>query len=119
MRAGNDQWHSLNRIMFYLTITTFLLAMQISFVAVLLSAQNAPVNNPAPQRDKQINVNWFYGSYVPKEVPLESLNGDQCFKLYIRHLHDLGHLHQNHALRFKGPSSQHLSGVGRRVRGLC
>jgi hypothetical protein len=36
-------------------------------------------------RDNQINVNWFYGSYVPKEVPLESLDRDERFRLYIRH----------------------------------
>jgi hypothetical protein len=32
----------------------------------------------------QLNVNWLYGSYVPKEVPLESLNADRRFKLYVR-----------------------------------
>lgn len=42
---------------------------------------------PAAQEEKpagQINVNWLYGSYVPKDVPLESLNGNQRLKLYIR-----------------------------------
>jgi len=48
------------------------------------SAQNQQPNNPRPQKDNQINVNWFYGSYVPKEVPLESLSADRRFKLYIR-----------------------------------
>jgi hypothetical protein len=47
-------------------------------------AQNQPVNNPEPNKDNQINVNWFYGSYVPNDVPLESLNGDRRLKLYIR-----------------------------------
>ena len=32
----------------------------------------------------QINVNWLYGSYVPKDVELRSLNGQERFKLYIR-----------------------------------
>jgi len=32
----------------------------------------------------QINVNWLYGSYVPKDVPLESLNAHQRFQLYVR-----------------------------------
>jgi len=36
------------------------------------------------KRDKQINVNWLYGSYVPKEVPLESLTNQQRFQLYVR-----------------------------------
>jgi hypothetical protein len=38
----------------------------------------------AARQEKQINVNWLYGSYVPKEVPMESLNGKRRFKLYIR-----------------------------------
>jgi len=32
----------------------------------------------------QLNVNWFYGSYVPKEVVLMPLDGRQRFKLYLR-----------------------------------
>lgn len=39
---------------------------------------------PAAKPGSQINVNWFYGSYVPKDVPLESMNGAGRFKLYIR-----------------------------------
>lgn len=51
----------------------------------------APATNPqapAPQADKnadkQINVSWLYGSYVPKDVPLESLNGNQRVHLWVR-----------------------------------
>ena len=32
----------------------------------------------------QINVNWLYGSYVPKDVPLVPLDGGQRAKLYVR-----------------------------------
>jgi hypothetical protein len=46
------------------------------------SAQNLP-DAPEP-KDNQINVNWLYGSYVPKEAPLEYLSSDRRFKLYIR-----------------------------------
>jgi hypothetical protein len=52
--------------------------------ALLGSAQNPVPDIPEPKTDNQINVNWLYGSYVPKEVPLESLNSDRRFKLYIR-----------------------------------
>jgi len=46
----------------------------------------------SPSRDRatsaesqaQINVNWFYGSYVPKNVPLESLDARMRWKLYLR-----------------------------------
>jgi len=34
--------------------------------------------------DRQINVNWLYGSYVPKDVPLEPLNSDRRIELYLR-----------------------------------
>jgi len=52
--------------------------------AALSSAQNLLSNSPKPQEDSQLNVNWLYGSYVPKEVPLEPLNADRRFKLYLR-----------------------------------
>lgn len=32
----------------------------------------------------QINVNWLYGSYVPKDVPLISLDARARVKLYVR-----------------------------------
>jgi hypothetical protein len=35
-------------------------------------------------KEEQINVNWLYGSFVPKEVPLQALNGKMRWKLYIR-----------------------------------
>jgi len=48
------------------------------------SAQSQLPNNPEPKTNDQIHVNWFYGSYLPKEVPLESLHRDERFRLYIR-----------------------------------
>ena len=54
------------------------------FCGVLCSAQSQLPSSPEPQKDNQINVNWIYGSYVPKEVPLESLNPNRRFKLYLR-----------------------------------
>lgn len=41
-------------------------------------------SDPATKPGSQINVNWFYGSYVPKDVPLEPLSRDQRLQLYIR-----------------------------------
>lgn len=52
--------------------------------AGLCSAQDQLPNSPEIDRDKQINVNWLYGTYLPKEVPLEPLNSDQRVQLYIR-----------------------------------
>ena len=54
------------------------------FLGAWCHAQTQLPDNPEPKNDAQINVNWLYGSYVPKEVPLESLSADRRFKLYIR-----------------------------------
>jgi hypothetical protein len=43
-----------------------------------------PVLSAQSQPDKQINVNWLYGSYVPKEIPLKPLDSNARFKLYVR-----------------------------------
>jgi hypothetical protein len=37
-----------------------------------------------PTPGKQINVNWLYGSFVPKDVPLVPLTPHQRFQLYLR-----------------------------------
>jgi hypothetical protein len=34
--------------------------------------------------NNQLPVNWLYGAYVPKDVPLVPLNGRERFKLYVR-----------------------------------
>jgi len=38
----------------------------------------------AQQSAPQLNVNWLYGAYVPKDAPLEPLSREQRFKLYLR-----------------------------------
>lgn len=63
------------------------------------SKQNVPPPAPVPQApaakpgqpasdkqgsDKQIHVNWLYGAYVPKDVPLRSLNGRERVHLWVR-----------------------------------
>jgi hypothetical protein len=41
-------------------------------------------NQQEPKKEGQINVNWLYGSYVPKDVPLEPLNTRRRLELYVR-----------------------------------
>lgn len=65
-------------------VRAFALSLLIVFGAAFSSAQTQLPDTPKSKTDNQINVNWFYGSYVPKEVSLEYLNADQRFKLYIR-----------------------------------
>jgi hypothetical protein len=40
-------------------------------------APEASVNTTLP-------VNWVYGAYIPKDVPIVPLSGEQRFKLYLR-----------------------------------
>lgn len=51
---------------------------------VKIRAEDPPQKDAHPPTDGQINVNWLYGSYVPKNVPLEPMDRHMRFKLYIR-----------------------------------
>jgi len=57
-------------------------AIAVMALGLFCRAQALPTN-PAPS-DKQINVNWLYGSYVPKTVQLRPLTGNERLKLYVR-----------------------------------
>jgi hypothetical protein len=43
-------------------------------------SQSSPPQTPG----SQINVNWLYGSYIPKDVPWQPLTGGQRLMLYVR-----------------------------------
>jgi hypothetical protein len=58
-------------------------------VAEVLSSECGAQATAAPgqsgqQPQPQLNVNWLYGAYVPKDVPLVSLTNRQRLKLYVR-----------------------------------
>lgn len=53
------------------------------FFIACCSAQITPVSRNS-ETNSQLNVNWLYGAYVPKEVPLKSLTNHQRFQLYLR-----------------------------------
>jgi hypothetical protein len=46
-------------------------------------SQQADQQKADQQAGKQINVNWLYGSFVPKDVPLVPLAPHQRFRLYL------------------------------------
>ena len=71
-------------LMALLAKLAMLLAIYSSLSATVAFTQNTLPENPDAKKDNQLNVNWFYGSYVPKEVPLESLSAQRRFNLYIR-----------------------------------
>lgn len=52
---------------------------------LLLLALVSACHGQTTESKDQINVNWFYGAYVPKDVPLIPLTGTQRFQLYLRH----------------------------------
>lgn len=62
-----------------LILTCFILLMRTP-----ASAQNTGSQSPESVTKNQLKVNWLYGSYVPKEVPLVPLNGKMRWKLYVR-----------------------------------
>ena len=47
--------------------------------------QKQKQTKPTPSKtdQKELNVNWLYGAYVPKGVPLKPLTGNQRWKLYL------------------------------------
>lgn len=58
--------------------------------ALLVTASSAQETNrtsrppESPSVNTQLPVNWLYGAYIPKGIPLVALNGQQRVKLYIR-----------------------------------
>ena len=41
-------------------------------------------SSPAPKTNEELQVNWLYGAYVPKDVPLHPLSNHQRFQLFLR-----------------------------------
>lgn len=87
-----NEWPSNSALIFFqariysaLVVTKFFLTSSASLWVVLSLSCTAQIVPKAPSTsDKQINVNWLYGSYVPKTVPLRSLKGNERLKLYVR-----------------------------------
>jgi hypothetical protein len=90
--AAWPQRRNLHRVTLLMIFLVGLLASRCLAQQNLQDLQTAPSQTgaqappPSSRQDagQQINVNWLYGAYLPKEVPLESLNGHQRVKLWIR-----------------------------------
>ena len=48
------------------------------------SAQQVLPEAPKPKPQEKLKVNWLYGAYLSKNVPLEPLTGEERFRLYMR-----------------------------------
>jgi hypothetical protein len=60
-------------------------ALVLIVLAVTGVAQQQTTNqSTGSTTNKQINVNWLYGSYVPKDAELRPLTGGERLKLYVR-----------------------------------
>jgi hypothetical protein len=62
--------------------------IRISVLAFLIALSSRAqetnsTNPPVPEEAKAVEVNWLYGAYVPREIPLVTLTGRQRFKLYL------------------------------------
>lgn len=55
---------------------------------IMLTASRSPAQATAPddraQAPSQLNVNWLYGAYVPKDAPLQPLPARERWRLYLR-----------------------------------
>jgi hypothetical protein len=75
----------------YPTICNFFAAIILIFALALPSwgqqqfgsSSNSVEQNPQVKKE-QLNVNWLYGAFVPKEAPLISLSGYQRERLFVR-----------------------------------
>jgi hypothetical protein len=71
--------------------TARLLAARVSILALLLLVPSCTAQEPAKAPASPVTtvnttlpVNWIYGAYVPKDVPMVPLTGEERFKLYLR-----------------------------------
>ena len=55
-----------------------------TLLALLAAAQTSTLPNRPRTQSADLNVNWLYGAYVPKDVPLEPLTTKKRFRLYLR-----------------------------------
>ncbi|MGB8324071.1 MAG: hypothetical protein WCE52_14025 [Candidatus Acidiferrum sp.] len=55
-----------------------------TFALILLSPMSVAQTQAGPQSNEQLRVNWLYGAYMPKDVPLQSLSNHQRFQLFLR-----------------------------------
>ena len=58
----------------------------LAFVAVAGQAQTGgeQASSAAPKSNQELQVNWLYGAYVDKDVPLHPLSNQQRFQLFLR-----------------------------------
>jgi hypothetical protein len=70
------------RILFLRTARGFGLGFWLFAISDVACAQSVP-DDPAHHNKNKPEVHWLYGAYVPKGVPLRSLNNHERLQLYV------------------------------------
>jgi hypothetical protein len=60
------------------------LTVMVVLGSVCAAQTTTPPGQSSQQLEPQLNVNWLYGAYVPKDAPLVPLTGRQRLKLFAR-----------------------------------
>jgi hypothetical protein len=74
---------SCSQFTMFVVMLPSLLLLSSDFAAAQQS-ENTFTGTITHSSEPQLNVNWLYGAYIPKEAPLTSLDLAQRFKLYRR-----------------------------------
>jgi len=65
-------------------ITTLIVVCGALILSEAAAAQEGHPGSTQTAPPSELNVNWLYGAYVPKDVPLEPLTGSKRWHLYLR-----------------------------------
>lgn len=61
-----------------------ILALSLLTYSCVAQESSLTPETPEPLANATLPVNWIYGAYIPKDVPLQPLTGEERFKLYLR-----------------------------------
>jgi hypothetical protein len=69
-------------------LSQFILASTFGLILLVpmsvAQTQDEPHSSVEVKSNEQLQVNWLYGAYVPKDVPLQPLSNPQRFQLFLR-----------------------------------
>lgn len=86
MTVPGQYWRSISsrRLTWVLCLLMIVLSTAAQGQQQLESSGTVVVDPGSQQKQQQLNVNWLYGAYVPKEAPLRLLTAYQRYRLFMR-----------------------------------